>query len=117
MYKPVQIGDKGFFVLIAILAVTLIIISSNSLFAADNQFKSEDELIDETRANIEKHLKDSEEGKAPPRNKEVEEILCQRPLAFSLKVIWEVVALPKVVRPLTVKVLVAVMAPPIEVAP
>ncbi|MDO8536015.1 MAG: hypothetical protein Q7S30_03285 [Candidatus Omnitrophota bacterium] len=63
MYKAIQSGNKGLFVLIGVVALTLVIASGDHLYGAD--FKSEDELIDETRANVEKHLNDDLQTSSP----------------------------------------------------
>ena len=67
MYKGILAEKKGAFVSIAILAAVFIAIygNYNYVFAAEKQFKSEEDLIDETRANIEKHLNDQPQKKGP----------------------------------------------------
>lgn len=64
MDKWISAKKNGNFVYITILAAIFIIIYSNCVFADDKRFKSEEYLLDETRANIEKHLNDRQEAKA-----------------------------------------------------
>ena len=65
MYQKIQIEKKGSFASIAILAAVFILIYGNNVFGADNKFRSEEDSIDDTRANIEKHLNDDAAPKAP----------------------------------------------------
>ena len=67
MYQTIQIGRKSRFVFIAILALFFVTIyGNNKAFAADARFKSEEELLEETRINIEKHLDEEARSKASP---------------------------------------------------
>ena len=65
MYKPIRLGKRGFFVAIIILAAIFIIIYGNNGYAAnqtkgsDNKFKSEEDLIDQTRRSVVEHLNDN----------------------------------------------------------
>lgn len=70
MDKRILAKKKGNFVYIAILAAIFIGIYGNYVFAADKRFKSEEDLLDETRANIEKHLNNQQETKASAAAKE-----------------------------------------------
>ena len=63
MYKPIQSGNKGIFVLISVMALLFTVAYSGRANAAG--LKSEDELIDETRANVEKHLNDKWQASSP----------------------------------------------------
>lgn len=66
MYQTIQTRRQGSFASIAILAFVFITIyGNNSVFAADDKYKSEEDLLDETRANIEKHINDEVKPKAP----------------------------------------------------
>lgn len=79
MYNPMRSGNKRFFVAISIiLAAIFITICSNSVYGVtqsqntEKKFKSEEDLIDETRRQVESHLGDT----APVRaytGEEVEE--------------------------------------------
>jgi len=60
MYKPVQLGIKCLFVAATLFAVISINIYGRGAYAAD--FKSEEELIEETRAAVEKHLNSDEDN-------------------------------------------------------
>ena len=66
MYKHISVEKKGTFVSIVILAAIFIAAYGNytTLYAADKQFKSEEDLLDETKTNVEKHLNDQPEKKA-----------------------------------------------------
>ena len=70
MYKRIISKKRGDFVYIAILAAIFIVIYGNYVFAADKRFKSEEDLLDETRANVEKHLNDQQEAKSSAAAKE-----------------------------------------------
>ena len=54
MYEPIQSGHKGILVFISIMTLLFTVVYSDHALGAG--FKSEDELIAETRANVEKHL-------------------------------------------------------------
>lgn len=66
MYKRIRTTPKGFFVLISILTLLFVAIPVSFSHCAD--FKSEDELVDETKSNVDKHL--NEEWHAPSAAKE-----------------------------------------------
>jgi len=59
MSKSAQYGIKSVFIMVAFFMAISVSTCGRGLFAAD--FKSEEELIDETRLAVEKHLKDSDE--------------------------------------------------------
>ena len=59
MYKPVQQGDRKATVAVIVLAAVFTIIYANSAYA----FKSEEEMIDENRLYVEKHINDSKEAR------------------------------------------------------
>ena len=61
MRKPMQLEVRSILIAIALFMVISVNTYGNGAFAAD--FKSEEELIDETRSAVEKHLKDSDEEK------------------------------------------------------
>lgn len=68
MYKPIPSGNRGITVVIILtVAICLVTLYANYVYGAnqlkepDKKFKSEEELIDETRQAIEKHLDDKEE--------------------------------------------------------
>ena len=63
MNRSTQSRYKGFFVFISVMAMLFTIAYSDHANGAD--FKSEDELIDETRANVEKHLNDGRQVSSP----------------------------------------------------
>ena len=63
MRKSAQIVNKGLFVFIGMAVLLFTAVCSDRASGAD--FKSEDELIDETRANVEKHLDDKWQSPSP----------------------------------------------------
>ncbi len=63
MYRYIQSGHKGILVSISLIALISAAVYSDHADAAG--FKSEDELIDETRANVEKHLNDKWQASSP----------------------------------------------------
>lgn len=64
MYKPILSGQKGFGVAIILLAAFFIIIYANYSYGAT--FKSEEELLEETRLAVEKYLDESEKKVEAP---------------------------------------------------
>lgn len=82
MYKPIPSGNRGITVVIiltvAICFVTLYanyVYGANQLKEPDKKFKSEEELIDETRQAIEKHLNDTEEVRVKTKKDTQEEVV------------------------------------------
>ena len=63
MRKLMQVRHKGAIVLISAVVASFVIAYSGYASGAD--LKSEDELVDETRANVEKHLNDKWQGSSP----------------------------------------------------
>lgn len=75
MYKPIRLGKNVIIATSIILAAILIPIYANYGYTAnavkepDKKFKSEEELIDETRQAIEAHLNDTEEVRVEAKKK------------------------------------------------
>ncbi len=67
MYKPMLSGNRTFYATIVILAAFFLVISASASYGADktsgveDTFKSDDELIDQTRQEVEQYMKDEEE--------------------------------------------------------
>lgn len=77
-----------------ILAVIFIPIYANYIYAAEAKFKSEEELIDQTKTNVEKYLKSEEETKvvpvikfkaAPPKVEEQAPVKEEKPAVIETK--------------------------------
>lgn len=82
MNKWILAGKNGNFIYIIILAAIFTIIYSNCVFADDRRFKSEEDILDETRANVEKHLNDQQEVKVSHVAKEkVKSSAAENPIA------------------------------------
>ncbi len=63
MHKPIQNGYRGIIAFIGIIAILFTVAHGDYANGAD--FRSEDELVDETRANVEKHLNDKWQASSP----------------------------------------------------
>lgn len=67
MYKPMLSGNRTFYATIVILAAFFLVISADSSYGVDkadgveDTFRSEDELIDQTRQEVEKYMQEEEE--------------------------------------------------------
>jgi len=91
MYKLVQSGHKGVLVFISVIALLFIAAYSDHANGAD--FKSEDELLDETRANVEKHLNDKWQASSPViKEKQAPEIAAEAPKAAVREYSEEIIA-------------------------
>ena len=71
MHKPIQSKYRGVFAFIGVMALLFIIAHAD--YANGASFKSEDELLDETRANVERHLNDKWQPSTPTQASAVTE--------------------------------------------